>query len=83
MVEPSIDKWWADALAKAGDRLEYVERSYLHVRYMQLMLHPDSEKAAAIITEVEGLGMAWREGKYHVDKNNSNFSKGPGMWTYY
>ena len=83
VVEPSIDKWWADALAKAGDRLEYVERSYLHVRYMQLMLHPDAEKAAAIITEVEGLGMAWREGKYHVDKNNSNFSKGPGMWTYY
>ena len=82
LSERSIDKWWADALAQAGDRKEYVERSYLHVRYMQLMLHPDEEKALALIQEVEGLGMAWREGKYHVDIEKSNLSKGPGMWSY-
>ena len=82
VVEYSIDKWWADALAKAGDQLEYVERSYLHVRYMQLMLHPNAEKAAAIITEVEGLGMAWREGRYHVDLEKSDLNRSPGVWTY-
>ena len=82
VVEYSIDKWWADALAKAGDQLEYVERSYLHVRYMQLMLHPNAEKAAAIITEVERLGMAWREGRYHVDLEKSDLNRSPGVWTY-
>ncbi|MBR5119415.1 MAG: hypothetical protein IKV02_00320, partial [Clostridia bacterium] len=62
--------------------LEFVQRSRLHWRYMELMLHPDEEKAIALIQEVEGLGMAWREGKYHVDIEKSNLSKGPGMWSY-
>ena len=46
------------------------------------MLHPNEEKARELIQEVEGLGMAWREGKYHVDIENSELYKGPGMWSY-
>ena len=82
VLEKNINKWWDAAEAAAGDRLEFVKRSRLHWRYMELMLHPDEEKAIVLIQEVEGLGMAWREGKYHVDIENSNLSKGPGMWSY-
>ena len=82
VLEKTINKWWDAAEAAAGDRLEFVQRSRLHWRYMELMLHPDEEKALALIQEVEGLGMAWREGKYHVDIEKSNLSKGPGMWSY-
>ena len=82
VLEKNINKWWDAAEAAAGDRLEFVKRSRLHWRYIGLMLHPDEEKAIALIQEVEGLGMAWREGKYHVDIENSNLSKGPGMWSY-
>ena len=71
------------AEAEAGDRLAYVQRSRLHWRYMELMLHPDAEKAAELIAEVEGMGMAWREGRYHVDISKSDLNKGPGHWTYY
>lgn len=82
-LEKGINKWWNAAEKEAGDRLEYVKRSRLHWRYMELMLHPDTEKATALIAEVEGLGMAWREGKYHVDISNSDLSKGPGHWKYH
>jgi hypothetical protein len=82
-IERQINKWWNATEKAAGDRLEYVQRSRLHWRYMELMLHPDEEKAKQLIAEVEGLGMAWREGKYHVDLQKSNLSKSPGHWTYY
>ena len=82
VLEKNINKWWDAAEAAAGDRLEFVKRSRLHWRYMELMLHPNEKKALVLIQEVEGLGMAWREGKYHVDIENSNLSKGPGMWSY-
>ena len=82
VLEKNINKWWDATEAAAGDRLEFVKRSRLHWRYMELMLHPNEEKARELIQEVEGLGMAWREGKYHVDMEKSNLSKGPGMWSY-
>ena len=82
VLEKNINKWWDAAEAAAGDRLEFVKRSRLHWRYMELMLHPDEEKARELIQEVEGLGMAWREGKYHVDMEKSELHKGPGMWSY-
>ena len=83
VIEDGVTKWWNKAEAEAGDRLEYVKRSRLHWRYMQLMLHPDATKAAELIAEVEGLGMAWREGRYHVDLEKSDLNRSPGMWTYY
>ncbi len=83
VIEDGVTKWWNKAEELAGDRLEYVQRSRLHWRYMQLMLHPDAEKAAELIAEVEGLGMAWREGRYHVNIEESDLNLGPGRWTYY
>ena len=82
-LEETFNGWWDAAEAAAGDRLEYVQRSRLHWRYMQLMLHPNAKKAEELIAEVEGLGMAWREGRYHVDLEKSNLNKSPGTWTYY
>ena len=83
VIEDGVTKWWNKAEEMAGDRLEYVQRSRLHWRYMQLMLHPDAEKAAELIAEVEGLGMAWKEGRYHVNIEESDLKQGPGRWTYY
>ena len=83
VIEDRVTKLWDEAEELAADRLPYVQRSRLHWRYMQLMLHPDATKAAELIAEVEGLGMAWREGRYHVDLEKSNLNKGPGHWTYY
>ena len=83
IIHDGVNKWWNKAEAEAGDRLEYVQRSRLHWRYIQLFLYPDAEKAAALIAEVEGLGMAWREGKYHVNLTVSDLSRKPGIWTYY
>ncbi len=80
--ERAVNKWWDAAEAAAGDRLEYVQRSRLHCRYTYLMMHPNAEKAAELIEEVESLGIAWREGRYHVDLEKSNLGKGPGTWTY-
>lgn len=82
VIEDGVTKWWNKAEAEAGDRLEYVKRSRLHWRYMQLMLHPDAAKAAELIAEVEGLGMAWKEGRYHVDLEKSDLNRSPGVWTY-
>jgi hypothetical protein len=82
-IERQINKWWDATEKAAGDRLEYVQRSRFHWRYMELMLHPDEEKAKQLIADVEGLGMAWREGKYHVNLQESDLKKGPGHWKYY
>ncbi|MBO5931056.1 MAG: DUF4838 domain-containing protein [Clostridia bacterium] len=81
-LEYGLNRYWNLAEKEAGDRLEYVQRSRLHWRYSQLMLNPDEEKALAFIDEVEGLGMAWREGKYHVNKEKSELFKRPAMWSY-
>ena len=81
-MEYGLNNFWRLAEKEAGDRLEYVQRSRLHWRYTELMLHPNEEKALQFIEEVEGLGMAWREGKYHVNKEKSELFKRPALWIY-
>ena len=81
-MEYGLNNFWRLAEKEAGDRLEYVQRSRLHWRYTVLMLHPNEEKALQFIEEVEGLGMAWREGKYHVNKEKSELFKRPALWIY-
>ena len=81
-LEYGLNRYWNLAEKEAGDRLEYVQRSRLHWRYSQLMLNPNEEKALIFIEEVEGLGMAWREGRYHVNKQKSELFKRPALWTY-
>ena len=61
-----IDFWWDAAEAAAGDRLEYVQRSRLQWRYIQLLLHPNDEACAQFVADVKGYGIRWAES----DKNN-------------
>ena len=66
ILEDAITKWWDAAEAEAGDRLEYVQRSRLQWRYLQLILHPNAEIAKPFVEDVEGWGVAWREGLHYV-----------------
>ena len=81
-LEYGLNRYWNLAEKEAGDRLEYVQRSRLHWRYSQLMLNPNEEKALIFIEEIEGLGMAWREGRYHVNKQKSELFKRPSLWVF-
>ena len=64
--EYSFDTWWNKAEAIAGDRLEYVQRSRLQWRYIQLLIHPDDEAALQFAQDVEAYGIRWAES----EKNN-------------
>ena len=64
--EEQIEAWWNTAEELAGDRLEYVQRSRLQWRYIQLLLHPDDEACAQFVADVEAYGIRWAES----DKNN-------------
>ena len=66
ILEDTITKWWDKAEAEAGDRLEYVQRSRLQWRYLQLILHPNAEIAKPFVEDVEGWGVAWREGLHYI-----------------
>ena len=57
----TFDSWWEHAELIAGDRAEYVHRSRLQWRYIQLMLVPDDEAALAFAEEIEALGIRWAE----------------------
>ena len=64
--EEEIEAWWNTAEELAGDRLEYVQRSRLQWRYIQLLLHPDKEACQQFVEDVNGYGIRWAES----DKNN-------------
>ena len=64
--EEQIQAWWDNAEALAGDRLEYVQRSRLQWRYIQLLLHPDDDACAQFVEDVKSYGIRWAES----DKNN-------------
>ena len=76
------NKMWNKAEAAAGDRLEYVKRSRLHWTYMYLMLYPNVEQGKQLVADVEGRGMAWKEGFWHVNMEKSEFHKRPSLWWY-
>ena len=64
--ELNFETWWSKAEAIAGDRLEYVQRSRLQWRCIQILIHPDDEAALAFAADVEKWGIRWAEG------NNNN-----------
>ena len=57
---------WEKAEAIAGDRAEYVHRSSMQWRCIEILLHPNEEDALAFAAEIERLGIRWAEG------NNNN-----------
>ena len=61
--ERFFENLWSKAEAVAYDRAEYVHRSRLQWRCIQILLHPNNEEALAFAAEVEKLGIRWAEGK--------------------
>ena len=61
-----FEELWSKAEAIAGDRAEYVHRSRLQWRCIQILLHPNTEAALAFAEEIEALDIRWAEG------NNNN-----------
>ena len=64
--ERDFENWWSKAEAIAGDRVDYVKRSRLQWRCIQILIHPDDEAALAFAADVEAYGIRWAEG------NNNN-----------
>ena len=64
--EKDFESWWSKAEAIAGDRVEYVKRSRLQWRCIQILIHPDDEAALAFAADVEAYDIRWAEG------NNNN-----------
>ena len=76
---------WDAAEAAAGDRLEYVQRSRLQLRYLLLFVEPNKEDALKLIEEVEGNKIYWRENWpkllwYVYDDDNALLDKTPNNW---
>ena len=72
--EDQIEAWWNTAEELAGDRLEYVKRSRLQWRYIQLLLHPDKEACAQFVAEVEAYGIRWAESEGNNKPLNEMFT---------
>ena len=81
-IEPTIHEWWQAAIDAAGDRREYVERSYLHVRHAQLMVSPNEEQALSLIDDAKRFGVAWRESYRYVNTDASDLSQSPDKWVF-
>ncbi len=62
-MEETFDSWWDRAEESAGDRLDFVRRSRLQWRTIKLMLRPDKEKAADLLSEFEKREIRWRESR--------------------
>jgi len=77
-MESTIDGWWDNAEALAGDRLEYVKRSRMQWRYIKLMLHPDAEEGKKFLDDVQKYNIKWNEWKTLPE--NPDFSKKPVEW---
>ena len=84
-LKDRFTEWWDAAEAAAGDRLEYVQRSRLQLRYLLLFVDPNKEEATALINGVEGNKIYWREGQskllwYVYDDRWNLLEKAPDKW---
>ena len=77
--EATFDEYWNKAEELAGDRLEYVQRSRLQWRYIQLMLHPGEEEARALIEDVTEWGIFWTDIGPDLPED-FDITKGPDEW---
>ena len=79
--EAYFDELWANALALAGDREEYVARSMMQWRLTKLYLHPNAEEAQKLIDDAKAAGVVWKEGQPNV-LPESDLSLSPYYWKY-
>ena len=79
--EAYFDELWNQALALAGDRVEYVKRSMMQWRLTKLYLHPNAEEAQKLIDDAKAAGVVWKEGNPNV-LPESDLSLSPQFWVY-
>lgn len=79
--EALFDELWANAVALAGDRVEFVKRSMMQWRLTKLYLHPNAEKAQQLIDDAKAAGVVWKEGQFNVQPE-SDLSLSPFFWKY-
>ena len=79
--EAYFDELWANALALAGNRAEYVARSMMQWRLTKLYLHPNAEEAQSLIDDAKAAGVVWKEGNPNVQAD-SDLSLSPYYWKY-
>ncbi len=76
--EDTIENWWNQAEALAGDRLAYVKRSRFQWRYIQLMMHPDAVEGKALRADVDAAQVLWNEWRKLPDE--VDYTKTPDRW---
>lgn len=84
-MKDNYNAWWDAAEAAAGDRLEYVQRSRLQLRYLLLFLEPNKEEAMQFVKTVEDNKIHWREGQakllwYVYEDDNALLGQAPDKW---
>ena len=79
--EEDYNSWWDAAEELAGDRLEYVQRSRIQLRYLLLYVHPNEETAKQLIAYCKTFDIAWREGQRNVAAS-SDLSLAPDKWVF-
>ena len=78
-AEETIDAWWTNAEALAGDRLEYVKRAKMQWRYIKLMLHPDQKEGEAFYNDIVKWNIQWRENTL-LPNDPGDFGDQPVDW---
>ena len=79
--EALFEECWQKALALAGDRREFVERSMMQWRLTKLYLRPNAEEAQKLIDDAKAANVAWKEGQPNV-LADSDISQSPCFWKY-
>ena len=77
--EALFEECWQKALALAGERREYVERSMMQWRLTKLYLRPNAEEAQKLIDDAKAANVAWKEGQPNV-LAESDISQSPCFW---
>jgi hypothetical protein len=81
-MEETFVSWWDKAEEMAQDEAvrERVRRSRLQLRCIQLMLHPDAERAAEFVEDMKRWGVRWRE--KHPLPEKQHLALSPEKWSW-
>ena len=76
----TIDAWWDQAEALAGDKLDHVKKSRLQWTYIALMVRPDAEKGKAFFEEVKARNINFNE--WRKTTKEPDFSLPTDKWDF-
>lgn len=79
-IAPSIEQWWDNAEAAAGDRIEAVKRSRLQWTYISLMLKPDAKLGEKFFDDANSYSVRFNEWRNFAKR--PDFSLPPNEWSF-